>query len=255
MEEELNCPVCHKPFSSPIILPCSHSICLNCCKSCLTTTSGAYQAKNDNSSPTGEPDSENYVSLYEINHLYQTIGNLSCLKCPICKNLFPLDSRGVNGFPPNRVLENIVNRYYAKSNGNIYCQLCEGSPPTKASVMCEQCEVAYCDKCCKTCHPSRGPLAKHSLVPPSSLKISAKSAVVKCSHHREENISMYCKFCRMPVCYLCVERGQHSGHEVKAMGAMFKEQKVSKIDFVAGFCIFCLRSNARFFRCVDIQKI
>jgi len=33
-------------------------------------------------------------------------------------------------------------------------------------------------------------------------------------------------FCRVPVCYVCLERGQHSGHEVKALGAMFKEQKV-----------------------------
>lgn len=221
------CTVCRKPYASPIILPCSHNVCLNCTKACLTATGGVNNTYGE-SGATVEAENENYANPFEINHLYQTIGNLPCLKCPVCSNLFHLDSRGVNGFLPNRLLENIVNRYYAKSSGNIYCQLCEASPPKKANVMCEQCEIAYCDKCCRTCHPSRGPLAKHNLVPPSNLNLATKRPLVKCSHHREENISMYCVFCRMPVCYLCVERGQHSGHEVKAMGKMFKEEKVSE---------------------------
>ena len=221
MESELTCPVCNKAFVSPIILPCSHNVCLSCSQSSLTTAGGDLPAT------TGGVESDDYVTLYESNHLYQSIGNLPCLKCPICKKLFPLDSRGVNGFPRNRLLENIVNRYYAKSNGIVYCQLCEENQPAQASVMCEQCEVAYCDRCCKTCHPSRGPLAKHSLIPPSSSKSPSKPpSVVKCSSHMEENISMYCVFCRIPVCYVCLERGKHSGHEVKALGAMFKEQKV-----------------------------
>lgn len=173
-----------------------------------------------------ESEETPYVTLYDLNHMYQSIGNLPCLKCPTCKKLFPLDGRGVNGFPRNRLLENIVNRYYAKSNGIVYCQLCEENQPSQATVMCEQCEVAYCDRCCKTCHPSRGPLAKHSLIPPTSSKSPSKPTVVKCGSHSEENISMYCVFCRVPVCYVCLERGQHSGHEVKALGAMFKEQKV-----------------------------
>lgn len=235
MEAELTCLVCKKPFVNPIMLPCSHSVCLACSQSSLTTAGGGDNppTTSSNGSTTGQDDSTTdetpYVTLYDVNHLYQSIGNLPCLKCPTCNKLFPLDGRGVNGFPRNRLLENIVNRYYAKSNGIVYCQLCEENQPCLATVMCEQCEVAYCDRCCKTCHPSRGPLAKHSLVPPTSSKSPNKPfPVVKCGSHSEENISMYCVFCRVPVCYVCLERGQHSGHEVKALGAMFKEQMVSE---------------------------
>ena len=222
MEAELTCPICKKPFVSPIVLPCSHSVCLSCSQTLVTTASGDLPTSGNGSEETP------YVTLYDVNtnHLYQSIGNLPCLRCPTCKKLFPLDSRGVSSFPRNHLLENIVNRYYAKSNGIVYCQLCDENQPSQASVMCEQCEVAYCDRCCKTCHPSRGPLAKHSLVAPSRSKLPHKPTVLKCGNHNEENISMYCVFCRVPVCYVCLERGQHSGHEVKALGAMFKEEKV-----------------------------
>ena len=225
MEAELSCPVCNKPFVNPIILPCSHNICLGCSQSALTTAGGDKSATDRNGIQVDTEETP-YITFYDMNHLYQSIGNLPCLKCPTCSKLFPIDGQGISGFPRNRLLENIVNRYYAKSNGIVYCQLCEETQPCQATVMCEQCEVAYCDRCCKTCHPSRGPLAKHSLIPPTSSKSPNKPAVVKCGSHSEENISMYCVFCRVPVCYVCLERGQHSGHEVKALGAMFKEQKV-----------------------------
>lgn len=38
---------------------------------------------------------------------------------------------------------------------------------------------------------------------------------------------MYCVKCKTTVCYLCVDRGKHRKHDVKALGEMFKEQKVS----------------------------
>lgn len=236
MEAELTCFVCQNHFINPIILPCSHSVCLGCAEK-ITSTTKEIQCQN------GEKE-DNYVTLCEINqateHMYQTIENLPCIQCPTCKKLFPLDDKGVRSFPGNKLLENIVNRFYSKPSGNLYCQLCEGNSPAKATVMCEQCEVVYCDYCCKTCHPSRGPLAKHSLISPSSSKTSARHTVVKCGEHREENISMYCITCRNPVCYLCLEHGIHNGHDVKALGAIFKEQKVRKItailnDFLGDF--------------------
>ena len=42
-----------------------------------------------------------------------------------------------------------------------------------------------------------------------------------------ENYSMYCLTCRTPVCYLCLEEGRHGKHEVKPLGAMWKQHKVS----------------------------
>jgi len=76
--------------------------------------------------------------------------------------------------------------------------------------------------------------AKHSLVAPTSSKSPLKptAQVLKCSNQGEENISMYCVFCRVPVCYVCLERGQHTGHEVKVLSATFKEEKVGDISSI-----------------------
>ncbi|XP_011821189.1 PREDICTED: tripartite motif-containing protein 67 [Mandrillus leucophaeus] len=43
--------------------------------------------------------------------------------------------------------------------------------------------------------------------------------------HEMENYSMYCVSCRTPVCYLCLEEGRHAKHEVKPLGAMWKQHK------------------------------
>lgn len=142
------------------------------------------------------------------------------------------------------------------------CQLCDRTPPEPAATLCEQCDVLYCTACQLKCHPSRGPFAKHRLVqpPPPPAPTEAASAspgaaqggpsgggsckspggtgagaaggsagrkFPTCPEHEMENYSMYCVSCRTPVCYLCLEEGRHGKHEVKPLGAMWKQHKVS----------------------------
>ncbi|XP_016403582.1 E3 ubiquitin-protein ligase TRIM9 isoform X4 [Sinocyclocheilus rhinocerous] len=151
----------------------------------------------------------------------------SCLTCPQCHRSLTLDDRGLRGFPKNRVLEGVVDRYQQSKAAALKCQLCEKSP-REATVMCEQCDVFYCDPCRLRCHPPRGPLAKHRLVPPAQGRISRRASPRKtstCTEHELENLSMYCVQCKTPVCYQCLEDGKHSTHEVKALGAMWKLHK------------------------------
>ncbi|XP_029056773.1 tripartite motif-containing protein 67 isoform X2 [Monodon monoceros] len=141
------------------------------------------------------------------------------------------------------------------------CQLCDRTPPEPAATLCEQCDVLYCAACQLKCHPSRGPFAKHRLVsppPPPRAPAEAASAspgaaqgapsaggsckspgatgagaagggaarkYATCPDHEMENYSMYCVSCRAPVCYLCLEEGRHGKHEVKPLGAMWKQHK------------------------------
>ncbi|MEQ2212110.1 E3 ubiquitin-protein ligase trim9, partial [Xenoophorus captivus] len=152
----------------------------------------------------------------------------SCITCPQCHRSLILDDRGLRGFPKNRVLEGVVDRYQQSKAAALKCQLCEKSPK-EATVMCEQCDVFYCDPCRLRCHPPRGPLAKHRLVPPAQGRISRRASPRKistCTEHELENLSMYCVQCKMPVCYQCLEEGKHGTHEVKALGAMWKLHKV-----------------------------
>ncbi|XP_048830102.1 E3 ubiquitin-protein ligase TRIM9 isoform X1 [Brienomyrus brachyistius] len=275
MEEELKCPVCGSFFREPIILPCSHNICLACARNILVQTPDAESPQSSRASGSGVSDYDyldlDKMSLYSEadsgygsyggftsapttpcqkspngvrvfppavphpsqHHLLQHPGSLppvprnSCITCPQCHRSLILDDRGLRSFPRNRVLEGVVDRYQHSKAAALKCQLCEKSPK-EATVMCEQCDVFYCDSCRLRCHPPRGPLAKHRLVPPAQGRISRRTSPRKtstCTEHELENLSMYCVQCKTPVCYQCLEEGRHSTHEVKALGAMWKLHK------------------------------
>ncbi|XP_041703295.1 E3 ubiquitin-protein ligase TRIM9 isoform X3 [Coregonus clupeaformis] len=276
MEEELKCPVCGSFFREPIILPCSHNICLACARNILVQTPDAESPQSSRASGSGVSDYDyldlDKMSLYSEadsgygsyggfvsapttpcqkspngvrvfppavpqpppqHHLLGHPGSLppiprnSCITCPQCHRSLILDERGLRGFAKNRVLEGVVDRYQQSKAAALKCQLCEKSP-NEATVMCEQCDVFYCDPCRLRCHPPRGPLAKHRLVPPAQGHISRRTSPRKistCTEHELENLSMYCVQCKMPVCYQCLEEGKHGTHEVKALGAMWKLHK------------------------------
>ncbi|XP_057715631.1 E3 ubiquitin-protein ligase TRIM9 isoform X1 [Corythoichthys intestinalis] len=287
MEEELKCPVCGSFFREPIILPCSHNICLACARNILV------QTPDTESPPSSRASGSDYdyldldkMSLYsEADSGYGSYGGFvslpttpcqkspngvrvfppgpapaappqpkhhhqqqqqqqqpssqagclapiprnSCITCPQCHRSLVLDERGLRGFPRNRVLEGVVERYRQGRAAALKCQLCERSP-REATVMCEQCDVSYCEPCRMRCHPPRGPLAKHRLLPPAQGRVgpgrrAAPRKTSTCTEHELENLSMYCVQCKTPVCYQCLEEGKHGTHEVKALGAMWKLHK------------------------------
>uniref|UniRef100_A0A5F8AI82 Tripartite motif-containing protein 5 n=1 Tax=Macaca mulatta TaxID=9544 RepID=A0A5F8AI82_MACMU len=181
----------------------------------------------------------------------------SCITCPQCHRSLILDDRGLRGFPKNRVLEGVIDRYQQSKAAALKCQLCEKAPK-EATVMCEQCDVFYCDPCRLRCHPPRGPLAKHRLVPPAQGRVSRRLSprkVSTCTDHELENHSMYCVQCKMPVCYQCLEEGKHSSHEVKALGAMWKLHKVSpeKNPLLTQMCSITQENSVEFEACLVAQ--
>uniref|UniRef100_H3B3Q5 Tripartite motif containing 9 n=1 Tax=Latimeria chalumnae TaxID=7897 RepID=H3B3Q5_LATCH len=271
MEEELKCPVCGSFYREPIILPCSHNLCLACARNILVQTPEAESPQSRRASGSGVSDYDyldlDKMSLYsEADSGYGSYGGFasapttpcqkspngvrvfppavpppphlpppglppiprnSCITCPQCHRSLILDDRGLRGFAKNRVLEGVIDRYQQSKTAALKCQLCEKSPK-EATVMCEQCDVFYCDPCRLRCHPPRGPLAKHRLVPPAQGRVSRRLSprkIATCTDHELENHSMYCVQCKIPVCYQCLEEGKHSSHEVKALGAMWKLHK------------------------------
>ncbi|XP_073433760.1 E3 ubiquitin-protein ligase TRIM9 isoform X5 [Dendrobates tinctorius] len=272
MEEELKCPVCGSFYREPIILPCSHSLCLSCARNILVQTPDSESPQSRRASGLSDYDylDLDKMSLYsEADSGYGSYGGFAsapttpcqkspngvrvfppsmpaphlphhhssgallpparnqCLTCPQCHRSLLLDERGLRGFAKNRVLEGVIERYQQSKAAALRCQLCEKSPK-EATVMCEQCDVFYCEPCRLRCHPPRGPLAKHRLLPPAQGRVSRRLSPRKistCTDHELENHSMYCVQCKMPVCYQCLEEGKHSSHEVKALGAMWKLHK------------------------------
>ncbi|XP_065536414.1 tripartite motif-containing protein 67 isoform X11 [Lathamus discolor] len=271
MEEELKCPVCGSLFREPIILPCSHNVCLPCARTIAVQTPESEQP-NTECAAGGGGDHADKLSLHsETDSGYGSYTPSlkspngvrvlplvpappgaaaaaaprgagpasSSLTCPQCHRSASLDQRGLRGFQRNRLLEAIVQRYQqgrAAAAAAAKCQLCDRSPPEPAAVLCEQCEVLYCAACQLRCHPARGPFAKHRLVPPPSHPGApgggdgGKGAgggrkLPTCAEHDLENYSMYCVSCRSPVCYQCLEEGKHGKHDVKPLGAMWKQHK------------------------------
>lgn len=256
MEEELKCPVCGALFREPIILPCSHNLCLACARNILVQTPEAESPQSRASAADYDYLDLDKMSLYsEADSGYGSYAGFtsapatpcqrspngvrvfppslaarnSCITCPQCHRSLILDERGLRGFPRNRVLEGIIDRYQQGRAVALRCQLCEKAP-REATVMCEQCDVFYCEACRLRCHPPRGPLLKHRLLPPAQGRICRRLSPRKistCTDHELENHSMYCVHCKAPVCYQCLEEGKHDSHEVKALGAMWKLHKVS----------------------------
>ncbi|XP_061900892.1 tripartite motif-containing protein 67 isoform X2 [Entelurus aequoreus] len=269
MEEELKCPVCGSLFKEPILLPCSHNVCLACARSIsVHTPDGEPPVQQSRASASSDYDyllDVDKMSLYsETDSGYgsytpcqlkspngvrvfpsssSAAQRLCSLTCPLCHRSVSLDERGLRGLPRNRLLEAIVARYQqhraasaaASSSGAPKCQLCDRNP-VDAAVMCEQCDVFYCNACQQRCHPSRGPLAKHRLVAPSGSQQQPGQAATgqppatprkpaTCVEHEAENFVMFCCSCRAPVCTKCMEEGRHAKHDVKPLALMWKQHK------------------------------
>uniref|UniRef100_A0A3B4H0A7 Tripartite motif containing 67 n=1 Tax=Pundamilia nyererei TaxID=303518 RepID=A0A3B4H0A7_9CICH len=256
MEEELKCPVCGSLFKDPILLPCSHNVCLGCARNITVQTPEGETPVQSRASGSSDYDylDMDKMSLYSetdsgygsytpcqlkspngVRVFPPAIPHRQCtLTCPLCHRSVSLDERGLRGFPRNRLLEAIVARYQqtrgasSSSSNAVKCQLCDRNP-VDAAVMCEQCDVYYCNACQQRCHPSRGPLAKHRLVPPGGGGGQQPPATARkpatCVDHEAENFSMYCSSCKAPVCMKCLEEGKHAKHDVKPLAVMWKQHK------------------------------
>ena len=275
MEQELTCVICKRLYTNPILLPCTHSLCLACALNIQTPVqemSAAHSTETDSNNSSSSSSGSNSTewdlpeTFDKVSLVSETDSGVICssssrpnsyvgtpsvgnvifnsiqengmgINCPVCRRTIFMDENGASGLPKNRALQAIVDKYGESKNIDVYCQLCEGKS-CKASVMCEQCEVFYCDHCREKCHPDRGPLAKHNLVSPSDgkvlLRTKHKTGESKCTEHEDENLSMYCTLCKTSVCYVCVQDGRHMNHDVQPLGAMCKSQKVSirQVHFV-----------------------
>lgn len=109
----------------------------------------------------------------------------------------------------------------------LLCQFCEDYSPQRATLACNECTFMYCGTCFDACHPSKGPLADHSIGPPVARPVKRKETSLQCQQHTDEKLALYCVDCKMPVCYLCKEYGKHkAGHKVELLEAVFRNSKV-----------------------------
>jgi tripartite motif-containing protein 9/67 len=167
------------------------------------------------------------------------------LQCPKCTRMIYMDDMGVDSLTKNTCLENIVERYTEARKLTLKCQMCPPSNENSnystnsncrakekdAAFMCEQCEIYYCEDCKDAFHPMRGPLQKHTLVPPKVGRdlVRNKNRIKesKCAEHPTESANYYCLLCKCSCCNLCVtEDSTHLNHQIQPINGFCKSQKV-----------------------------
>ncbi|XP_052770156.1 E3 ubiquitin-protein ligase TRIM9-like isoform X3 [Mya arenaria] len=258
MEGELKCPQCSEFYVKPVLLSCSHNLCSGCAHNLQDSVDKFLPQNDENNSDQGdypeldklsivsETDSgvvcnsrpNSYISTPSIHNLFLSSTHLAqgCvygIKCPVCRKVTYMGETGFQSLPRNRVLDIIVEKLgdSTKKAENVTqkCELCDSENPKDATVVCEQCEVFYCETCRENCHPARGPLAKHNLVDSKKgsdlLRAKLKQKDQKCYEHTGEVLSLYCLTCKIPMCIICHQDGPHINHESQAIGAMCKSHK------------------------------
>ncbi len=156
------------------------------------------------------------------------------LPCPVCTRMIYMDDTGVDSLIKNTCLENIVERYSDARSLGIKCQMCpthdKKSMTREATVMCEQCEIYYCEQCCEQCHPQRGPLLKHVLLGAKQgrdmLKRKNQIKESVCPDHCDETVNFYCLLCKTACCTQCVNDTSHINHQMQQINTFCKSQKV-----------------------------
>lgn len=239
MDRYLSCPLCQYYFKDPVILPCGHSVCLKCglrVQKSIATASPSLRAKRASLPSLHHGDSNPLARSKSVDLVVTSI------VCPVCVKKNMLGDRGVHGLARNGMFETLIDKLKNQKINQISgCQLCEKTPPTRATLYCEQCQIAYCDNCCAVCHPKRGPLADHTLTPTtkSHHQTNQQKQNCYCAHHPNQLINMFCSTCAVLICCKCLEAGGHSSHDTRSLDVVCKKQKVCLILT----CIGCYLSQ------------
>lgn len=178
--------------------------------------------------------------------------SINCLTCPVCQKTMFLDDRGASSLQKHKVMEKIVVNYKmaqltTKENNfsqRPLCEVCGLSSGAFSSSKCLQCNLSYCKQCEKSSHSD---FSNHTVLPlenidncntltkqrpeTNSLSFTPRTntdyQLTTCLEHPTENLSLYCASCNASMCVLCQQEHKHVTHNVKAIGALFKQQKVS----------------------------
>ncbi|XP_048239480.1 tripartite motif-containing protein 2-like isoform X1 [Haliotis rufescens] len=178
-DNHLTCVICTEVFTDPATLECNHTFCKSCLLKYTNTQPDAIQAK--------------------------------CIPCPSCRQPTKVTNpdspveEWVGQLKPSHVIQGLMDDFGPGAEAahlNI-CSVCkQQGKTTPALSWCSVCDDAFCDGCLKM-HNMMPMLRDHEIVNASdATKRKAKHRFM-CKTHKDKQIELFCKDCRMAICHTC----------------------------------------------------
>ena len=176
VEKEIECPVCHCPFSGsrePKMFECLHTICKSCLRDSLL--------------------------------LRGEIGG--ALRCPICWHITECPNNDIKSFPSNLFYKQLVNIFEAHSEqGQDYSQWCGNCDERKSlKFYCSDCSHFICEDCARH-HEKWKLFGGHRLKEIRNLDVSDALDYARgrnaCKKHYDD-LRFFCEQCNTCICRDC----------------------------------------------------